>query len=94
MSGDVGAAVAALGRRLLAEAAIDPGALMVPRADFERAIARAVFHGRELGHLGLLRVRHCRVCGCTGLNPCRPEPCWWVAPDLCSTCEPFTRAGA
>lgn len=27
----------------------------------------------------------CRVCGCTDLNAC-PGGCFWVQPDLCSTC--------
>jgi hypothetical protein len=27
----------------------------------------------------------CRVCGCTQENGC-PEGCWWVEPDLCSSC--------
>lgn len=27
----------------------------------------------------------CRVCGCTDLYGC-PEGCWWVEPDLCSSC--------
>ncbi|HEY9415625.1 MAG TPA: hypothetical protein VIQ30_12755 [Pseudonocardia sp.] len=31
-------------------------------------------------------VRSCRVCGCTDDDACKPA-CWWVAPDLCSTCE-------
>lgn len=40
----------------------------------------------------------CRDCGCSGLDACvvtnapprawnQPgQPCWWVAPDLCSAC--------
>jgi hypothetical protein len=28
----------------------------------------------------------CRVCGCTDECGC-PEGCWWVEPDLCSSCE-------
>jgi hypothetical protein len=32
------------------------------------------------------RERHaCRVCGCSHWDPC-PEGCWWVEPDLCSSC--------
>lgn len=27
----------------------------------------------------------CRICGCTDERPC-PDGCWWVEPDLCSTC--------
>lgn len=40
----------------------------------------------------------CRVCGCTDTSPCVEsaaqingsiitEPCWWVEPDLCSSCD-------
>ncbi len=30
----------------------------------------------------------CKVCGCTEDNACMtPDgPCYWVEPDLCSTC--------
>ena len=40
-----------------------------------------------VGALRRLR-RHgprCRGCGCTDLEGC-PEGCWWVEPDLCSSC--------
>lgn len=30
-------------------------------------------------------VRACRVCGCTEERGC-PEICWWVGPNLCSSC--------
>jgi hypothetical protein len=30
--------------------------------------------------------RKCRECGCTTLTACNPR-CWWVAPDLCSSCD-------
>lgn len=33
----------------------------------------------------------CRGCGCTDLEGC-PEGCWWVEPDLCSSC--VERVGA
>jgi hypothetical protein len=33
----------------------------------------------------------CRVCGCTDDNAC-PGGCFWVEPDLCSSCEPVARA--
>lgn len=36
----------------------------------------------------------CGVCGCTEGRPCFEEqldgsevPCWWVQPDLCSSCQ-------
>ncbi len=28
----------------------------------------------------------CRGCGCTDDEAC-PEGCWWVEPDLCSSCR-------
>lgn len=31
----------------------------------------------------------CRVCDCTEYEACFPG-CWWVEPDLCSACAPFT----
>lgn len=34
---------------------------------------------------GIARRRSCRVCGCTNLKAC-PGRCWWVEPDLCSSC--------
>jgi hypothetical protein len=32
----------------------------------------------------------CRVCGCTEFHAC-PEGCWWVEPDLCSSCAEGVR---
>ena len=29
----------------------------------------------------------CKHCGCTDTQACEGG-CWWVAPDVCSTCEP------
>lgn len=29
----------------------------------------------------------CRECGCTDARGCL-EGCWWVEPDLCSSCAP------
>ncbi len=31
------------------------------------------------------KERKCRVCGCTNERGC-PGGCWWVGPDLCSSC--------
>lgn len=28
----------------------------------------------------------CRTCGCTDASGC-VEGCWWIEPDLCSSCE-------
>ncbi|OXR48052.1 hypothetical protein PuT2_14740 [Pusillimonas sp. T2] len=30
-------------------------------------------------------ARSCRVCGCTWNNACE-DSCWWIEPDLCSSC--------
>ena len=32
-------------------------------------------------------VAHCRECGCTDTRACEGG-CWWVEPDLCSSCAP------
>ena len=32
-------------------------------------------------------VPYCRRCGCTDVVGC-DEGCFWVAPDLCSSCVP------
>ena len=32
-------------------------------------------------------ARRCRKCGCTDDRAC-PGGCWWVAEDLCSSCDP------
>lgn len=42
--------------------------------------------------------RRCRVCGCTDEN-CQAcvertgSPCYWIAEDLCSACEPAEKGG-
>lgn len=38
-------------------------------------------------HDQLQTRQRCRVCGCTDQRAC-PGGCWWVEPDLCSTCHP------
>jgi hypothetical protein len=75
----------ALARRLLADAGIHPGALMVSRIDAVAAIADAFEHGRRIAVAEIAGERHCRVCGCTALNACRP-PCGWAGEDLCTAC--------
>jgi predicted esterase len=37
--------------------------------------------------------RSCRICGCTELKAC-PGGCWWVLPDVCSTCARHQLAAA
>lgn len=34
----------------------------------------------------ILQIQRCRVCGCTEMHACEGG-CWWVEPDLCSTCD-------
>jgi hypothetical protein len=84
----------ALTRRLIAEQGIEPGALMVPRADVDALVALAAIHGARLISAKVLNFRFCRVCGCTETASCRPEPCWWASRDLCSACAPFVGAAA
>jgi hypothetical protein len=40
--------------------------------------------------------RACRDCGCTDERACMDgeQPCHWIAPDLCSACEPVSKAAA
>jgi len=38
-----------------------------------------------------VRVRSCRICGCTDLRAC-PDGCWWVGDRLCSACLPSVEA--
>ena len=33
-------------------------------------------------------VPACRMCGCTDDQACWPGGCFWVEPDLCSSCAP------
>lgn len=42
----------------------------------------------EMRRLELANIQRCRVCGCTETTPCQtPDgPCYWVEPDLCSSC--------
>lgn len=43
------------------------------------------------GALGLWEVAGvCRGCGCTDVLAC-DEGCWWIEPDLCSSCQPVTK---
>gem|GEM_PF-3917795 len=37
----------------------------------------------------LFDTNTCRICGCTDDNAC-PGGCWWVEPDLCSSCAEVT----
>ena len=47
--------------------------------------------GREVNVIRFDYVsRVCRVCGCWEYDGC-PEGCWWVEPDLCSSCAPPPR---
>lgn len=42
-------------------------------------------------------LRKCKVCGCSDDNCTRciqrtGKPCYWIAGDLCSACQPEVRA--
>ena len=37
-----------------------------------------------------IRIRKCRVCGCTNYHACAGG-CYWVEPDLCSKCADKVR---
>lgn len=55
-------------------------------AHSDLAVARRVPGLRTHEQTSSEPERRCRVCGCTDLRAC-PGRCWWVAVDLCSTCE-------
>ena len=49
--------------------------------------ALAIWTGADTPALppDVVRVRTCRICGCTDDGCCWPG-CWWVEADLCSAC--------
>ena len=54
--------------------------------DIYRAVVALEHIGIALEHLCQEEYGPaCRVCGCTQNNAC-PDGCWWVEPDLCSSC--------
>ncbi len=75
--------------RLIAEAGVAPGALMVSHADVDMIVAKASVMGAKIASGYICEERHCFVCGCTETTACHPEPCSWVASDLCSACEAY-----
>ena len=83
----------ALGRRLVADFGIADGALMVPHADVAGLVAIARGYGEQLAMADINQDRHCRVCGCSQFNACRPEPCAWAGSDLCTACAPYVEGG-
>jgi hypothetical protein len=64
--------------------------------DWRLVALGALFLGAAIGYvLGVATVMRdveewrppvCRMCGCTDLQAC-PEGCWWVGPNLCSSCD-------
>jgi hypothetical protein len=81
----------ALAGRLLADAGLEPGSLVIARADVEQLVARAFAFGGAAESADEHERRFCRICGCTQIRAC-PGACSWVGPDLCSACEPFVEA--
>ena len=68
---------------------LSPAAVLDHMRKFVERGRRAQAAVNELG----AGPRRCRVCGCTDADcsPCIARtgaPCWWVAADLCSACEP------
>jgi len=67
---------------------LELGVRRAPEAELEaygptsHVTERALFHAyRNAGG------RSCRDCGCTDAFGCPgPGSCWWVEPDLCSSC--------
>lgn len=58
-----------------------------------RAALRTLLTGLACASCDPDDVRRCRSCGCTDDDCSRciertGAPCWWVAPDLCSACDP------
>jgi len=47
--------------------------------DFDQAVLRDLVAGVE--------VEVCRGCGCSQWDPCVPDSCHWIEPDLCSACQ-------
>jgi hypothetical protein len=83
-----------LAARLIGEAGINPAAMMVPHADVVAIVRKALLHGGRIVMGDLTGDRHCRVCGCTDLCACRPEPCHWSDAATCSVCAAYARAEA
>lgn len=83
-----GLAVCGAGDRDLAARAYQGAAESDPR----RVAARVARLRAELAQL-THGVRTCRACGCTDLDCSKciertGEPCYWVAENLCSACQP------
>ncbi len=91
----------ALARRLLAEMGVADGALAVPRPETLLALVEArragarIEHFAELEDDGVVRIRFCRVCGCTDTAACVVDgvPCHWERPEICSACAPYLEGG-
>lgn len=64
--------------------------VLTPAIDLEAYGPTSALSESELvrGYSATPRPRdaHCRVCGCTDALAC-PGGCWWVEPDLCSSCD-------
>jgi hypothetical protein len=84
----------ALARRLLGELVPAAPGTFIDHSLAVRAIAGAFVHGMAFEAAARRGVRACRVCGCTETRACAPDPCFWVAADLCSACRPYVAVAA
>ena len=84
----------ALALRLLAEAGCTHPYPLLTLQAFDGIVAKACLHGGRRAVAQAFDYRSCRVCGCTEITACHPEPCSWVEADLCSTCAPFAERAA
>ncbi len=84
--------LACLTRRVFAEVdlldRLAPADNPLARQVVGEAVARAYAHGQAVVRNSLAGRRVCRVCGCWELHACEGG-CWWVAEDLCSTCDRY-----
>lgn len=74
-----------LARRVLNDAGIEPGALMISHGDLVKAVEKAWEFGRHFGVAEVTDDDACRICGCTEYRACLGG-CSWAEPDLCSEC--------
>lgn len=65
----------------------DDGTLDAPYQAFPELDKMTARIDQALADLAEGKYPRCRACGCHDLHACN-QPCWWVEPDLCSSCAP------